>query len=140
HNIPATLQPNLPVKSIVNLFLHTVSLENRRRTVIKMDPIPRAPGNLANHFDHPFRCSTLIANDLVDFFSQKIAHGSLNQIRLLKETARSRFLSNGQLNFGPLIEQETQIPNEVSGTLTFAYGANNDSNTVGNVQLAQDLA
>ena len=53
HNVAATLQPNLPVKSVVDLFLHAVSLENRRRAVVKMDPIPRAPRNLANHFDHP---------------------------------------------------------------------------------------
>src|SRR4029077_18149673 len=52
HNIPATLQPHLPVKSVVNLFLYAVSLENRCRTIVKMDPISGAPGNKPNHFDH----------------------------------------------------------------------------------------
>src|SRR5206468_2898023 len=37
YNIAATLQPNLPVKSVVNLFLHAVSLKNRRRTIVKID-------------------------------------------------------------------------------------------------------
>jgi hypothetical protein len=77
---------------------------------------------------------------LVDFFGQKIAHGSLDQIGFLKEAARGRFLSNGLVDFGPLIKQETKIPNEISRTLAFAYSANNDSNTFGNVQLAENLA
>src|SRR5438093_5238645 len=55
HNVSATLQPNLPVKSVVNLLLHAISLENRRRAIVEMDPIPRAPGNLPNHFGHSVR-------------------------------------------------------------------------------------
>src|SRR2546430_16078454 len=53
HDIPATVEPDLPVKCVVDLFLHTVSLENRRSTAVKTNPLTRAPGNLPNHFDHP---------------------------------------------------------------------------------------
>src|SRR5262249_45452362 len=81
----------------------------------------------------------IIANDLVDFFGQKIAHRSLNQVRFLKEPTRSRVVADGLLDFGPLIEQKTQIANEISGALAFAHCANDDSNTVGGIQVTQNL-
>src|SRR5439155_1072806 len=50
HNIAAALQPDLPMKSVIDLLLHAISFENRRRTVVKADSISCAPGNLAETF------------------------------------------------------------------------------------------
>jgi hypothetical protein len=94
--------------------------------------IPGASGNLTDHFDHSFCCRAVIANDFVDFLSEKIAHRSPDQIRLLKETAGGRFLTNELLDQGPLIEKKPQVPHEIPRPLTFAYGADNDSDAVGN--------
>src|SRR5205814_9190232 len=62
------------------------------------------------------------------------------QIQLLKETSRVWFHANELLDLGPLIEKKTQIPHKISCPLTCAYGANNDSNAVGNFQFPDNLA
>src|SRR5206468_13038979 len=49
HNVSATLQPYLPVQSVVSLLLNAISLKNRRATIVKVESIPRARGSLCNH-------------------------------------------------------------------------------------------
>src|SRR4029079_15478167 len=120
------------MKSVIDLLLHTVRFENWHRAIVMVHSIPGASGNLPYHFDHSFRSRAIIANDFVDFLSEKIAHRSPDQIRLPKETARSRFLTNELLDLVPLIEKKTQIPHKIPCPLTFAYGADNDSDAVGN--------
>src|SRR5207249_10610969 len=46
HNIAAALEPNLPMKSVIDLLLHAVGFENWRRTVVKTNSVPFPPGNL----------------------------------------------------------------------------------------------
>src|SRR4029453_17905553 len=95
---------------------------------------------LAENPDHSVGRCAVIAQDFVDFFREKIAHGSLNQIWLLKYAARRRLLANGLLDLGPLIEEEPEVAHEISGTLSFAHRADDDADPFGNVQFAQDLA
>ena len=97
------------MKCVVDLLLHTVSFENRRSAVIVANPVPRASGDLTDHVDHPIRCHAIVANDFVDFFGEKIAHGALGQIRFLEESAWRRIILNRALDFGPLVEKNTQI-------------------------------
>ena len=82
----------------------------------------------------------VIAYDFVDFLSEKIAHCPADQIRLLKEAARGWFPTNELLDLGPLIEKKTQIPHKVPCPLTFTDRADNDSNSVGNIQFTHNLA
>jgi len=130
----------LPVESIIDLLLHAVSFENWRRGVVEMNSIPGAPRDLADNLDHPVGGCAIIANDFVDFFREKVADCSLNQIGLLKCAAWRRLLANGLLDPGPLIEEKPQVTDKISGTLSFAYRANDDADPFGNVQFAQDLA
>src|SRR4030095_6671672 len=140
HNVAAAFQPDLSMESVIDLLLDAVSFEDRRHCVIKMNSIPCAPRDLADDLDHPVGRCVICAKDFVYFFREKIAHGSLNQIGLLKYAARRGLLANDLLDLGPLIEEEPQVANEISGTLSFPYGGNDNPDPFGNVQFAQDLA
>src|SRR4029453_8407666 len=140
HNVASAFQPDLPMESVIDLLLHAVSFENRRCCVIKMNSISCPPRYLADNLDHPVGRCAIIAKDFVDFFREKIAHRSLNQIRLLKYAAGRRLLANGLLDLGPLIEKEPQVAHDICGTLSFANGADYNADPFGDVQLAQDLA
>ena len=136
HNIAAAPQPDLPMKSVVDLLLHAVTFENRRCAVIKMNSVPRSPRNLADHFVHPVNRLAIIADDFIDFFSEKVTHSPFNQIGLLKNSARRRTVTNQLLYFRPLIEEEAQIPNKVSCALSFSNSADDDADAFRNVELA----
>ena len=72
------------MKRVIDLFLHTVRLEDRRRTVVVPNAVPRAPGDLPHHVSHPIGRRAIVTNDFVDLFREKIAHRSFDQIRLFK--------------------------------------------------------
>src|SRR4029453_15999732 len=95
---------------------------------------------LAENPDHSVGRCAVIAQDFVDFFREKIAHGSLNQIWLLKYAARRGLLANDLLDLGPLIEEEPEVPHGIWGTCSFPYGGDYGAVPFGNVQFAQDLA
>src|SRR5450432_3321798 len=127
------------MKSIVNLFLNAESLENRRSAVVEFDPIFRATRNLTNHFAHPIDGGVVVANHFIDLISQKIAHRAIDQIRLLENPGwRGQFLDL-LLDLRPLFEEETQVPNEIAGALTFADGANDNTEAFRNIELAQNF-
>ena len=128
------------MEGIIDLFLHAMTFENRRRPVIELDPVSRAPRNLANHFDHSVSRLSIVADDVIDFFREKVAHGPFNQIGLLKNSARGRTLTNQLLDLGPLIEKETQIADKESRALSFSNGADDDADAFRNIKLAQDFA
>src|SRR4029077_10264045 len=120
HNIAAALEPDLPMKCVINLLLHTVSLKNRGSTIGVANTVSRAPGDLTNHVGHSIGCPAIVAKDFIDFFGKKIADGALDQIGFFKQAARRRVVPNGLINFGPLIQQNSQIANKIPSTLTFA--------------------
>src|SRR5262249_39774336 len=98
------------------------------------------PRDLTDHVDHSIGCFAIVANDFIDFFGKKIADRTLDQVRFFKQPARGRVVTNGLIDFAPLIQQNSQIADEIPGTLTFANGADDDANPFSNIQLPQDLA
>src|SRR3954463_5415590 len=49
-------------------------------------------------------------------------------------------ITNGLIDFSPLIQQNSQIPDKIPGALTFAYCADDHADAFGNFQLPQNLA
>ena len=124
------------MKCVINLFLHTVSLKNRRGTIVVSNTVSRAAGDLTDHVAHSIHCPAIVADDFIDFFGKKIAHRALDQIGFFKQPAWGRIVPNGLFDFGPLVQQNSQIANKVPGALTFAHCADDHANAFGNIQLA----
>src|SRR5581483_2443709 len=140
HDITAALEPDLSMESVIDLFLHTIRLENRHGAVVMVHSTSRTTGNLPHHFDHPLRCRAIIANDFVDFLCEKITHGAADQIRFLEQAARGWLLANQSLDLSPLIEKETEIPHKIPRPLAFTYSADDDPNAIGNFQFTDNFA
>ena len=128
------------MKCVINLFLHAVSLKNRRGAIVMANTVSRAAGDLTDHVAHSIHCPAIVADDFIDFFSKKIAHRALDQIGFFKQPAWGRIVPNGLIDFGPLVQQNSQIADKIPGALTFANCADDHANPFGNFQLAQDLA
>ena len=139
HDVAAAFEPHLSMKRVVDLLLHTVGFENRRCAIVKVNLIPGAPRNLADHFAHPVRCRAIVAKHFVDFFGQEIAHRPLDQIRFFKNATRRRRFPDLLLDFGPLIEKEPQITDEISCALALAHSSNNHADAFRNIELAQNF-
>ena len=139
HNVAAAAQPNLAMKRVVDLFLDSERFKNRRRAVVEFQTVPSSPRNFFDQLVHPFQCFAIVTKHLVNFLGQKIAHRSLDQVRFFKNATGRRFVANQPFDFGPLIEQETQIAHEISRPLAFADGANNYADAFRNVEVAQNF-
>ena len=140
HDVTAAPEPDLSMKGVIDLFLNTVGFEDWRRAFIKMNPIARPARNLAHHLGHAIGCLSIVAHDFVDFFGEKITHRSLNQIGLLKHAVGRGLIANELLNLRPLVEQEPQIAHKISRPLAFANRADDYTNSIGNIKVAQNLA
>ena len=127
------------MKRVVDLFLDSEGFENWRGAVVKFQTIPRPPRYFFHQLIHPFQCLAIVAKDFVNFLGQKITHRSLDQVRFFKNATGRRLVANHLLNLGPLIEQKTQIAHEVSRALTFPHRANDDANSFGNIEIAQNF-
>ena len=68
HNVAAAFEPHLPMKGVVDLFLHAIGLENRRGAVVKADAIARPAGNVTNHVEHAVGRFAIVADDFIDLF------------------------------------------------------------------------
>ncbi|KAG0505550.1 MAG: hypothetical protein Udaeo_11000 [Candidatus Udaeobacter sp.] len=121
------------MKCVINLFLHTVRLKNRGGTIVVANTVSRAAGDLTDHVDHSIRCSAIVAKDFINFFSKKIADSALDQIGFFKQPARGGVVPNGLIDFGPLIQQNSQIADKVPGALTFADCPDDHAHSFGNI-------
>ena len=140
HDITAAFQPDLAMKSVVDLLLDPESLEDRRGAIVELNAVAGAPGNLPHHLLHSIDRRAIVADHLVDFVREEIADGPVDQIRLLKDTAGRGFCLDRLFDFRPLLEEETQIAHKIAGTLAFADGANNHPDALRNLQAAQDFS
>ena len=139
HDVAAAFQPDLAVKGVVDLFLHPEGFEDRRRAVVMFDPALRAPGDLADELGHAVDRRLIVADDFVDFVGEKIAHGALDEVGLLKDARGRRQLLDLLLDARPLLEEETEIAHEIAGALAFADGANDDAHAFGNFEFTQNF-
>src|SRR6476619_5808954 len=140
YDIAATFQPNLTMKSIVDLLLHAEGLENRDGAVVKLDSVFRAPRNFADHLHHPLDRGVLVANDFVDVLGKEITHRAIHKIRFFKDASRRGQVLDLLFDLCPLLEKKTQVADEITGTLPLADGADDDANSLRNIEVAQDLA
>ena len=134
HDIAAALQPDLAMKRVVDLLLHTEGLEDRRSAVVKLDAVPGPARNLAHPRVHPIDRGAVVADHLIDFIGEKIAHRAFDQIRLFKDAARRRIVLDRFLDARPLLDQQTQVAHEIAGALAFADGANDHTDAFRNLQ------
>ena len=108
HDIAAALQPDLAVKGVVDLLLDSEGLEDRRRPIVKLDAVARAPGNLAHHLVHALDRRAIVADDFVDFVGQEIADRPVDQIRFFENAAGRLLFLDRLFDPRPLLEQETR--------------------------------
>src|SRR5262249_12590372 len=140
HDVAAALQPNLSMECIVDLLLHSERFKNRRGAVVIFDPVFRAARNLTDHFHHPIDRLAIVADHFVDFVSQEIAHGSLHQIGLFENPRGRREASDLLLNTRPLVEKVAEVTHEIPCALAFAHSPNDYSDSVWDIEIAQNLA
>src|SRR5205085_5143671 len=139
HNVTAAFQPHLAMERVIDLFLDPERLEDRRRPVVKLDPVPGPARNLAHHRIHPIDGAPVVAHHFVNFLGQKITHGALDQIRFFKNAARRRLIFDQLFDTAPLLDQHAEIPNEITRPLAFADCPDNHADALRNFEAAQNL-
>ena len=140
HDVTAAPQPDLAMEGVVDLFLDAESLEDRRRAVVEPNPVARPARDLAHHRVHPIDRGLIVADYLVDVFREKIPHRALDQVRLFKNAAGRRLVFDQLLDPCPLLDQHTEVANEIARALALPDGADDHAHAFGNFQAAQNLA
>ncbi len=82
----------------------------------------------------------VVADYFVDLIGQKIAHRPFHQVGLFENARGRRLFADLLFDPRPLLEEEAEVANEITGTLSFPNGADDDPESLGNVELAQNLA
>ena len=60
----------------------------------------------ANQLTHSIEGSAIIAQDFINFLSQKIAHCAFDQVWFFENAVRRGVIFNFLLHLGPLIQEE----------------------------------
>ena len=126
-NVATALEPDLPAEGVFDLFFNVEPREDRRRLGVELAPAAREPADLTDHFTDFFVSRFLIDKDPVNLLSQKIAHGALDEIRLLKHTRWRRVFLDFLFNLAPSLQQDFEVADEVAFFLLLAHGANDDA-------------
>src|SRR5262249_34326081 len=124
---------------VVDWFLNWERFKNRRGAVIELQPISRPTRNFFHELSHALERFAIVTSHLVYLLGEKIADGSLHQVRLFKDAAKRRLVPDQLFDLRPLVEKKTQIAHEVTCALAFTHGANNHANAFRNIEIAQDF-
>ena len=105
-----------------------------------LDAAPAAARDLPDELLHALDGVRVVANDVVDFVREKIAHGALDQIGLAEDASRRGLLLHRFLDGAPLLDEQPKIAHEIPRALTFADGAHDHAHAFGHVELLEDFA
>ena len=138
-DVAAALQMHLAREGVLQLLADVEPVKNRLRIGVELHLVGRALGNFGDHVAHPVMRLLIVHDNAFDVFGQKVAHGALNQIRLLENARRRRLVLHALLHAAPLFEQQREVADEITFLLVFAGGAHDDAHAIGNRQFAQDF-
>ena len=128
------------MERIVDLLLDPERLEDRRRSLVVLDPVPCPTRNLSDQLVHPVDRRWIVANNLINVFGEKIAHRPFDQIRLLENATRRRLRLDQFFNLPPLFQQHAEITDEISGALSFPHRSDDDADSFRDFELLENLA
>src|SRR6266700_5291296 len=128
------------MKGVIDLFLDAEGFENWRGAIVIMQPVAGTSGNVADERAHSIERGSIIAHHLIDFLSKKIAHCAFDQVGLFENAVGRGMIRDFLLDLAPLIEEEAQIANKIAGALAFTDGANNHTDPIRDIELAQNFS
>ena len=140
HDIAAARQPHLAVEGIIDLLLHAVALEDGGGVLVMADAARRPPGNLPDDIGHPLDRLLVVANHLVDFIGQEVAHRALDEIGLGKDAGRGGLFLHRLFDGPPLLDEQAEVAHEIARPLAFTNGPHDHTHVFRDVELLQNLA
>src|SRR5437773_4332357 len=128
------------MKGVIDLFLDAEGFENWRCAIVIMQTVAGTSGNVADERAHSIERGSIVAHYLIDFLGQKIAHCAFDQVGLFKNAVGRGMIRDFLLDLAPLIEEEAQIANKITGALAFTDGANNHVHPIRAIELTQNFS
>src|SRR5207244_1306051 len=125
---------------VIDLFLDAEGFKNWRCAIVIMQAVAAAPGNVADELSHSIERGSIIAHHLIDFLGEETGPGAFDQVWFLENAVGRRMIRNFLLDLAPLIEEEAQIANKITGALAFTDGANNHADSIRDIELAQNFS
>ena len=82
----------------------------------------------------------IVANDLVDFVGEEVAHGALDEVGLLEDAGGRGLVLHLLPRSCAIAREQAEIADEIARTLAFADGADDDAHALRDVELLENLA
>jgi len=138
-DVAAALEVHLAGEGVFELARDAEPVEDRLRLAIHLDFVGGPARYAGDHVPHPVVRGLAVHHDAFDVLRQKVAHGALDQVRFLEHAGGGGLFLDAFLDVVPFLEQQRQVPDEVSLLLSFANGAHNHAHPVRDGQFAQDF-